>query len=107
MTNPSSKFKQLNALTKKISDTQTEIERMETKGASGAGMVKVTVLGTGRLTKIEISPSIVDPDSIEIMEDLILAAVNDALNKRLEKVTEEMGKISKELPDPLNLRMLI
>lgn len=63
---------------------EAELESTELKGTSGGGMVEATCTGKKKLTSIVIKPEIVDPDDIEMLEDLVVAAVNDALDKATE-----------------------
>ena len=71
----------------KMERAQEELENTTLTGTSGGGMVEVTCTGTKKITGVKIKPEIVDPDDIEMLEDLTLAAVNDALSKadELEK----------------------
>ena len=63
---------------------QEELENSTLTGTSGGGMVEVTCTGLKKITGVQIKPEIVDPDDIEMLEDLVLAAVNDALGKAEE-----------------------
>ena len=67
---------------------------------SGGGMVKVVASGKQRIVSIQIEKEVVDPDDVEMLEDLILAAVNDALLKSQEMVTQEMSKLTGGLNIP-------
>jgi DNA-binding YbaB/EbfC family protein len=71
----------------KMEQAQEELENTTVTGTSGGGMVEVTCTGSKRITGITIKPEIVDPDDIEMLEDLIVAGVNEALSKadELEK----------------------
>ena len=71
----------------KMEQAQEELENTEVTGTSGGGMVEVTCTGTKKITSIKIKPEIVDPDDVEMLEDLIIAGVNEALSKadELEK----------------------
>ena len=62
--------------------------------SSGGGMVKVVANGKQQLVSIQIEQEVVDPDDVEMLQDLILAAVNDALTKAQEMVSEEMNKLT-------------
>ena len=65
----------------KMAEAEEELENAEIVGTSGGGMVEVTCTGKKQITSVSIKPEIVDPDDIEMLEDLIVAAVNDAINK--------------------------
>ena len=63
-------------------------------GAAGGGMVQVTLNGKGEMRKLKIDKSLVDPDEIEVLEDLIVAAFNDAKHRVESHVAEEMSKLT-------------
>ena len=73
---------------------QKELEEKEFTAKSGGGMVSATVNGNREVTKIEIKPEAVDPDDVEMLEDMIVAAVNEAQQKADDTAAEEMGKIT-------------
>ena len=73
---------------------QKELEEKEFTAKSGGGMVSATVNGNREVTKIEIKPEAVDPDDVEMLQDLVLAAVNEVLRKVEETSSAEMGKIT-------------
>jgi DNA-binding YbaB/EbfC family protein len=82
-------MKQAQQMQKKLADAQAQIEQLEVEGASGGGMVKVTITGKGRLKAIAIDPKIIDANEKEMLEDLIVAAINDANDKK-EASSENM-----------------
>ena len=71
---------------------QAELEATEYTATSGGGMVEATVTGKHQVTKLSIKPEIVDPDDIELLEDLIMAAINDGYTKADKVYEEKMGK---------------
>lgn len=73
---------------------QEEIANKETVVTAGGGMITVTIQGTNVLKSIDIKPEIVDPDDIEMLQDTILAAVNEALRTASETSEKEMSKIT-------------
>lgn len=73
---------------------QEELEQREFIATVGGGVVKATVLGNKTFKSIEIDPACVDPDDIEMLQDLVLSAVNEALRTADETVSGEMGKIT-------------
>ncbi len=79
---------------------QAELEQSEYTATSGGGMVEVTVTGKHQITRLSVKPEIVDPDDIEMLEDLILAAVNEAMRTADSTSEEEMSKISSSLNIP-------
>lgn len=74
--------------------TQEELQKREFSSAAGGGMVTATVTGARELTAITISPDCVDPDDVEMLQDLVMAAVNGALREAAETTEREMGRIT-------------
>jgi len=91
-------FKQLQKMQKQLQDQmetlQREIENRTVEASSGGGVVKVVVNGAQQIVEIKISPDAVDPDDIEMLEDLVTAAVNSAMEKSKEIAQAEMAKIT-------------
>jgi nucleoid-associated protein EbfC len=87
----------------RLSQLQTELGNRTVTTSSGGGMVTVTADGKGRVRKIEIDPSVVDPADVEMLEDLVLAAVNEAQQRAEQVYEEEMKKVAGGLPLPFNL----
>ena len=73
---------------------QEELQAREFTSTAGGGMVTATVTGAKELTSLTISPDCVDPDDVEMLQDLVLAAVNGALHEALETTEREMGKLT-------------
>lgn len=71
---------------------QEEVDNAEVEGTSGGGLVKVVVTGNKAPVSINIDPSVVDPDDVEMLEDLVLAALNDAGTKADKLRAEKMGR---------------
>lgn len=71
-------MKQAQAVQKKMAEAQEKLANSEYEGASGGGMVKVTITGKGEMKKLKIDPSLIDPKDPEVLEDLIIAAFNNA-----------------------------
>jgi nucleoid-associated protein EbfC len=89
----------------KVAEAQKRMEKLEAEGASGAGMVKVSVSGEGKLTAISIDPSLCVADEVEILEDLIKAAFEDA-RKKLESQRMAMEKdLMGGLPLPAGFKL--
>lgn len=98
-------MKQAQAMQQKLQDAQAELENLEVEGSAGGGVVLVRVSGKGVLKAINIDPSLMNADEKEILEDLIVAAMNDARAKA-DRVTEErMADITKGMPIPPGLKM--
>ena len=87
-------MKQARKLQQQMSKLQEELGSKTVEAATGGGMVKVVATGKRELVSIEMSPEVVDPDDIEMLQDLTLAAVNEALRKAEELSQGEMGKIA-------------
>jgi nucleoid-associated protein EbfC len=79
---------------------QAELEKLEVEGSAGGGVVKVTVTGKQVLTKLTIDPAAVDPDDVEMLQDLVLTAVNEALKASQEAAEQKMGAITSGLRVP-------
>lgn len=73
---------------------QEELQAREFSATAGGGMVTAVVNGAKQLTKLTISPDCVDPDDVEMLEDLVTAAVNEALRNAAETAEREMGRIT-------------
>ena len=79
---------------------QEELAEKTVESSSGGGMVKVTANGRQQILSIQIEKEVVDPDDVEMLQDLVLAAINDALAKAQEMVSSEMGKLTGGLNIP-------
>jgi len=84
-------MKQAQKMQEQVASAQSELEEAELEGESGGGLIKVTVNGKKIVTKIRIDPTAVNPDDIEMLEDLITAALNNAYEKADEIYKEKMG----------------
>ena len=87
-------MKQAQQLQSKMLKLQEELANKTVETSSGGGMVKVVANGKQQLVSIHIEQEVVDPDDVEMLQDLILAAVNDALTKAQDMVSEEMSKLT-------------
>jgi DNA-binding YbaB/EbfC family protein len=87
-------MKQAQKLQAKMMKLQEEMAEKTVESASGGGMVKVVANGRQQIVSIQIEKEVVDPDDVEMLQDLILAAVNDALTNSQEMVTAEMSKLT-------------
>nr|NJM01668.1 YbaB/EbfC family nucleoid-associated protein [Desulfobacula sp.] len=100
MNNMHAMMKQAQKLQKKMQQTQQELATKTIEASSGGGMVKVVANGAQKIESIVLEKEVVTPDDIEMLQDLILAAVNDALAKSQEMVSSEMGKLTGGLNIP-------
>jgi hypothetical protein len=87
-------LKQAQEMQGRIAKIQEELGQKTVDGSAGGGMVQVTVNGQFNLTTVKIEPSVINPAEKEMLEDLIAAAVNDAMRKAREMVSTEMSKIT-------------
>jgi DNA-binding YbaB/EbfC family protein len=93
-------MKQAQKLQAKMQRLQEEMAEKTVETTSGGGMVTVVASGKQQVVSIQIEKEVVDPDDVEMLQDLILAAVNDALLKSQEMVTQEMSKLTGGLNIP-------
>jgi DNA-binding YbaB/EbfC family protein len=89
----------------KMAEMQAEIETITADGTAGGGMVTVTLSGKGLMTGVKIDPSMFAEDDVEILEDLIIAAHNDAKAKIEERVAEKSKELTDGLPLPPGMKM--
>lgn len=87
-------LKQAQQFQQKMGTIQEGLSRKVVTGTAGGGMVTATVNGKGELVALTVEKGIVNPDDVEMLQDLVLAAVNDGLNKARELGKEEMGKLT-------------
>ena len=100
MKNMNSMMKQAQNLQKKMLKTQQELATKTVEATAGGGMVKVIANGGQKIESIELEKEVVDPEDLEMLQDLILAAVNDALKKSQDMVSAEMNKLTGGLNIP-------
>ena len=93
-------LQQMQAMQRKMEMLQAEIEEKELTTTAGGGAVTVTVNGKKEVTKLELKPEIVDPDDIEMLQDLIMVAVNEAMRQMEEISQKEMGSLTAGLGIP-------
>ena len=92
--NMQSMMQQAQKMQASMAKMQEKLEEREVEATAGGGVVKVVATGKKNIKSITIAPEVVDPDDIEMLEDLITAAVNEAMNMAEEMVQTEMGKIT-------------
>lgn len=100
MGNMQNMMKQMQKMQKKMAEAQEELGEKKIEGTAGGGMVTVTVSGHKEIIEVKIKPEVVDPDDIEMLEDLVLAATNDALKKAEDLTASTMGQFTKGLNLP-------
>lgn len=87
-------MKQAQQMQQKMARMQEELLSREVDASAGGGMVTATVNGAQQLVALKLEPSVVDPEDIEMLQDLVLAAVNEAIKKSQALAQEEMSKIT-------------
>jgi len=87
-------MKQAQKLQSQMMKLQEELAEKTVESSSGGGMVTVVANGRQQIVSIQIENEVVDPDDVEMLQDLVLAAANDALAKAQEMVSSEMGKLT-------------
>lgn len=98
-------MKQAQQMQQKITDLQAELEQREVEGIAGGGMVKLTLSGKNAMLKLSLDDSLIDKDEKEMLEDLIIAAHNDAKKKVEDMFAEEMGKVTSGLGLPPGMKL--
>lgn len=93
-------LKQAQKMQEDMAALQEDLEQREYTATSGGGMIEVTVDGKHLVKSIKISPDAVDPDDVEMLEDLITVAINEAVNNAIKTSEEEMGAITGGLNMP-------
>lgn len=92
--NMSNLMKQAQRMQRQMEENQKELEEKEFTAKAGGGAVEVTVTGKKEITKIKLSEEVVDPEDIEMLEDLVMAAANEALRMAEEASAEAMNKMT-------------
>lgn len=87
-------MRQAQALQRKMAKAQEELAAEEVTGAAGGGTVTATASGNGDLKRVEIAPDVVDPDDVEMLQDLVTAAVNEAMRAAKDLEEERMGDLA-------------
>ena len=105
MKNLGQMMKQAQAMQAKMQEMQAALERTEVTGVSGGGMVSVVVTGNGEMRRIKIDPKLLDPNDVAILEDLIVAASNDARAKVEQQTQAEMAKVTGGLQLPPGFKL--
>ncbi|WP_027410571.1 YbaB/EbfC family nucleoid-associated protein [Anoxybacteroides tepidamans] len=100
MGNMQKMMKQMQKMQKEMQKAQEELAEKKVEGTAGGGMVTVVANGHKQILEVNIKEEVVDPEDIEMLQDLILAATNDALKKADELTAETMGQFTKGLNIP-------
>ncbi|MFJ7936886.1 YbaB/EbfC family nucleoid-associated protein [Sporosarcina sp. NPDC096371] len=100
MGNMQGMMKQMQKMQKKMAEAQEELGEKRLEAAAGGGMVKVIVSGDKQVVDVIIDPSVVDPEDVEMLQDLIVIATNEAMAKAEELTNSTMGQFTKGLNLP-------
>ena len=105
MVNIGNMMKQAQQLQKRMAEVQEKLKSIEVEGTSGGGMVKVVVSAKGEVKRISLDDSLIKIEEKEMMEDLIIAAINDAKNKAENVAQEEMKTVTGGMPLPPGMKL--
>lgn len=97
-------LKQAQKMQQELQESQERLAKEEVTGESGGGMVKVTMTGKYEVRKVELDPSLLEDDK-DMLEDLIVAAANDAVHRVAEKQQENMANLTAGLPLPPGMKL--
>ena len=98
-------MKQAQQLQTQMADMQQKLQQVEMSGMSGGGMVTISINGKGEMKSIKIDPALANAEEVDILEDLIIAAFNDAKAKIDNHTAEEMSKVTGGLNLPAGLKL--
>jgi DNA-binding YbaB/EbfC family protein len=98
-------MKQAQEMQSRMADAQGRLDEIEVTGEAGAGLVKVTATAKGQVRALAIDPSLFVPDEREVVEDLIVAAIQDAQARAVEAAQAEMAKLTEGLDLPAGLKL--
>lgn len=93
-------MKRIQQMQEEMGRVQQECEAAEYSASAGGGAIDVTVTGKHQLVSVKIQPDVVDPEDVEMLEDLLVAAVNEAMRKADETMERELGKFTNGLNIP-------
>ena len=105
MTNLGQMMKQAQEMQTKMAEIQEKLSDLEVTGSAGGGMVDVTLTGKNEARRVKIDPGLAGPENLEMLEDLLVAAVNDARTKVEARVTEKMSEITGGLQLPPGFKL--
>jgi DNA-binding YbaB/EbfC family protein len=105
MKNLAGLMKQASQMQEKMAEMQAKLEALEVEGASGAGLVRITLNGKGEMRGVKIDPTLLEPTEAETLQDLIIAAHADARRKCDAVAAEEMAKVTGGMQLPGGLKL--
>ncbi len=92
--NKAKMMQQMQKMQAEMARMQEELAQQEIEATAGGGMVKAVVTGAQELKRVEINPDAVDPDDVELLQDMVVAAVNEALRQSQEMAAQKMGALT-------------
>ena len=98
-------MKQAQGLQQKMADMQAELDTLEVEGSAGGGAVTIRMTAKGNIKGVSLDAAMMNPDEKEIVEDLIVAAANDARGKAERLMQQRMEEVTKDLPIPPGLKL--
>jgi nucleoid-associated protein EbfC len=98
-------MKQVQGMQARMQAVQEELGALEVEGKSGAGLVSIVMSGKGEVKRVKIDPSLMKPEEVEILEDLIVAASADAKSKVEARMQEKMAEVTGGLPLPPGMKL--
>jgi nucleoid-associated protein EbfC len=105
MKNIGQMMKQAQQMQERMAELQARLDQTEVTGQAGGGMVQATLTGKGELRRLKIDPSLLSPSEVTVLEDLVVAAVNDARRHVEQMVSEEMSKLTGGLKLPPGMKL--
>lgn len=93
-------LKQAQDMQRRLAEVQDELAQASSEGSAGGGVVKAVVQGGNKVESITIAPEVIDPEDVDMLQDLVVAAVNDALETASKEATAKMGAITGGLNIP-------
>ena len=105
MNNFNNMMKQAQELQSKMTEAQKKVEQLEAEGSSGGGLIKIIIDGKNLVRSVHIDNSLIKSDEKEILEDLIVAAFNDAKEKIRKKISDEMSSITGGIKLPPGIKL--
>ncbi|MBI2707207.1 MAG: YbaB/EbfC family nucleoid-associated protein [Proteobacteria bacterium] len=98
-------MKKVQKMQAQMEESQKKLESIDVEGGSGGGLIKITANGKGTIKGVKIDPTLLDPQEVEVLEDLLVAALLDTQTKVEEKAAEEMGKVTGGLKLPGGMKL--
>lgn len=98
-------MKQAKQMQAKIAAAEEKLATLEVEGGAGSGLIKITASGKGEIKTVKLDPSLLDPQEVEVLEDLLVAALHDVRTRVDDLTAEEMGKVTGGLKLPAGMKL--